>query len=343
MDSLFSGYIPPIIDDICVSKDEFGGKVKYFMSSDKKSQYFKLNAAQYNFFAEFIPYALKERDSLKLDQKCREISEGKISLNVICQMLQRYNLFDDDKGIKTKVTIDLNSKKFLEIPLEKLNRKRNVWKACFNVVCIISVLIIMMSLAGLILYREHIINELSNMKFSIENVDLKSLIAIAFISALAIVLHESGHLLMAQKLGIEWKSINVSFIWGISPIFYVRYKNFPPVRFRLTSLTAGHFPTTEYIRCIIRRRNVFMKLEISIKFIDENGMEATKPVTVDTSVPDFDDFHDVNDFLLVFDQLEKAGLKLRNESFSTALAQYMETMSKKNCTDSKAPKRLPHT
>ena len=117
----------------------------------------------------------------------------------------------------------------------------------------------------------------------------------------------------------------------------------PPVRFRLTSLTAGHFPTTEYIRCIIRRRNVFMKLEISIKFIDENGMEATKPVTVDTSVPDFDDFHDVNDFLLVFDQLEKAGLKLRNESFSTALAQYMETMSKKNCTDSKAPKRLPHT
>lgn len=121
------------------------------------------------------------------------------------------------------------------------------------------------------------------------------------------------------------------------------YKNIPPVRFRLTSLTAGHFPTTEYIRCIIRRRNVFMKLEISIKFIDENGMEATKPVTVDTSVPDFDDFHDVNDFLLVFDQLEKAGLKLRNESFSTALAKYMETMSKKNCTDSKAPKRLPHT
>lgn len=86
-----------------------------------------------------------------------------------------------------------------------------------------------------------------------------------------------------------------------------------------------------------------MKLEISVKFIDENGMEATRPVTVDTSVPDFDDFHDERDFLLVFDQLEKTGLKLRNESFSAALAQYMETMSKKNCTDSKAPKRPPHT
>lgn len=81
-----------------------------------------------------------------------------------------------------------------------------------------------------------------------------------------------------------------------------------------------------------------MKLEISIKFIDENGMEATKPVTVDTSVSDFDDFHNVNGFLLVFDQLEKAGLKLRNESFSTALAQYMETMSKKTARTAKYPK-----
>ena len=72
--------------------------------------------------------------------------------------------------------------------------------------------------------------------------------------------------------------------------------------------------------------------------LDENGMEATKPVTVDTPVPDFDDFHDVSDFLLVFDQLEKAGLKLRNESFSTALTQYMETMSKKNARTAKYPK-----
>ena len=74
-----------------------------------------------------------------------------------------------------------------------------------------------------------------------------------------------------------------------------------------------------------------MKLEISVKFIDENGTEATKPVVIDTTVPGFDDFHDVDDFLPVFDQLEKAGLELRNESFSAALTQYMEELSKKNC------------
>lgn len=86
-----------------------------------------------------------------------------------------------------------------------------------------------------------------------------------------------------------------------------------------------------------------MKLEISVKFIDENGMEATRPVTVDAPVPGFDDFHDAGDFLQVFDQLEQAGLKLRNESFSAALAQYIETMSKKNCTGGRAPQRPSHT
>ena len=74
---------------------------------------------------------------------------------------------------------------------------------------------------------------------------------------------------------------------------------------------------------------LFRSLEISVKFIDENGAEATRPVVIDTTVPGFDDFHDVDDFLPVFDQLEKAGLELRNESFSTALAQYMEELSKK--------------
>lgn len=72
-----------------------------------------------------------------------------------------------------------------------------------------------------------------------------------------------------------------------------------------------------------------MKLEISVKFIDECGLEVIKPVIIDTSVPNFDDFHDVNDFLPVFDQLERSGLRLRDEAFSIALTQYMETLSKK--------------
>lgn len=72
-----------------------------------------------------------------------------------------------------------------------------------------------------------------------------------------------------------------------------------------------------------------MKFEITMKFVDESGQEVTNPLVVDTPVPDFDDFHDANDFLSVFDQLEKAGLKLRDQSFAAALSQYLEELSKK--------------
>lgn len=82
-----------------------------------------------------------------------------------------------------------------------------------------------------------------------------------------------------------------------------------------------------------------MKLEISVKFIDEDGSEAIKPVIIDTSVPGFDDFHDVNDFLPVFHQLEQAGLELRDETFSTALTHYLEEMSKKNSPNNQSPQR----
>ncbi|MDR2025287.1 MAG: hypothetical protein LBQ71_19065 [Hungatella sp.] len=86
--------IPLIVDDICVSKDKFCGKEKYFMASEKKEQFFKLNEVQYNFFAEFLPYALEEHNRIKLEEKCRIISNGKISLQTIIKMLYRYNLFE---------------------------------------------------------------------------------------------------------------------------------------------------------------------------------------------------------------------------------------------------------
>lgn len=81
-----------------------------------------------------------------------------------------------------------------------------------------------------------------------------------------------------------------------------------------------------------------MKLEISVKFIEDDGSEAIKPVVIDTSVPGFDDFHYVNDFLPVFHQLEQTGLELRDETFSTALTYYLEEMSKKNSLNNQSSK-----
>lgn len=220
-------YIPLIVDDICVSKDKFCGKVKYFMASEKKEQFFKLNEVQYNFFLEFIPYALEEHNITKLEEKCRVISNGKISLQTIIKMLDRYHLFEkEETKIKSKVTIDYNSKKFVEVKLDGLNNYQKQWKILFYIIFTISFVIIGASMIEIFFYHDNIYKIVNGIKFSMDTIRLKSIVAVVIIVGLSVILHEMGHLLTAQVLGIEWKSITVSFVWGLNPIFYVRYKNF---------------------------------------------------------------------------------------------------------------------
>lgn len=227
MDLSFESNIPLIVDDIRVSKDKFCGKVKYFMASEKKEQFFKLNEVQYNFFAEFLPYALEEHNTTKLEEKCRIISNGKISLQTIIKMLYRYNLFENgEREIKSKVTIDYNSRKFVEVKLDRLNRYQKQWKILFYIMLTISFVMIGASIIEMIFYHDNIYKIINGIKFSMDTIGLKSIVAVIIIVGLSVILHEMGHLLTAQVLGIEWKSISVSFVWGLNPIFYVRYKNF---------------------------------------------------------------------------------------------------------------------
>lgn len=227
MDLLSNAVFPQIVDDLCLSKDDFGGKTKYFMASDKKAQFFKLTKVQYDFFTEFLPFAMQEYECEKLEEKCKALSNGMLSLDTIYRMLEKYHLFENrNEEIQTKVAIDYNSRKMIEIPLENLNKKRKLWQVCFRIIMVISVLLIIVSGVKVFLEYDQVGQIIGNIRFSIYDTSISSIIAAILISFLAILLHEIGHLLMAQELGIEWKSISVSFIWGLSPIFYVRYKNF---------------------------------------------------------------------------------------------------------------------
>lgn len=223
----FSSELPQIVDDLCVSKDEFGGKIKYFMASDKKSQFFKLTKVQYEFFSEFLPYALQGHEKEQLEQKCQDLSKGMLSLDTIYQMLKKYHLLEDKTGtMQTRVAIDYNSKKMLEIPLEKLNKKRRIWQGCFRIVMLFSAFLIIFTSFKILGEFTQTVKLIKSIKFSLYETDIWSFAALIIISLLAIILHEIGHLLIAQELGIEWKSISISLIWGLSPIFYIRYKNF---------------------------------------------------------------------------------------------------------------------
>ena len=71
------------------------------------------------------------------------------------------------------------------------------------------------------------------------------------------------------------------------------------------------------------------KMEITVKIINDDGTETLQPVTIDTDIPDYDDFKGPDTFLQDFDVYEKAVLKLRNDAVKEATDAYLEDIAKK--------------
>ena len=73
-----------------------------------------------------------------------------------------------------------------------------------------------------------------------------------------------------------------------------------------------------------------MKMEIIVKFKNEDGTEALKTTTIDAEVPEFDEFKGPDNFREVFDKCERAVLKARNTVAELAMEEYLTELSKKN-------------
>jgi hypothetical protein len=131
-----------------------------------------------------------------------------------------------ESEIKSKVTIDYNSRKFIEVKLDRLNRYQKQWKILFFMMLTMSFVMISVLIIEVFFYHDNIYKIINSIKFSMDSTGLKSIVVVVILAGVSVILHEMGHLLAAQVLGIEWKSINISFVWGLNPIFYVRYKNF---------------------------------------------------------------------------------------------------------------------
>ena len=80
-------------------------------------------------------------------------------------------------------------------------------------------------LHGNAIYQEYISKKVYNQKVIIDWTKI-NVWMILFGGIFSIVGHEIGHLLSANHYGIEWKSITIALKWGISPVYYIRYKNF---------------------------------------------------------------------------------------------------------------------
>ncbi len=72
-----------------------------------------------------------------------------------------------------------------------------------------------------------------------------------------------------------------------------------------------------------------MKIEIIVKFKNEDGTETLKPITIDTDIPEFDEFKGPDNFREVFYKCERAVLKARNTAAELAMEEYLNELSKK--------------
>ena len=221
-----------VVDDIVVTEDYFMKKHKYFMVSDSRGKYIKLTPNQYNFYKTMIPWFLKTDDETKLKEVLSEYTNGAIAFEALKKSLQEHNLLREATAErKGTVEAEFTSNRLCEIPLDKFQKKyAKGLNMCWYLLVIVALLSVIAATAIGVRYVQvnhgfsFLRNE--NTKLTWDNIENINLWIILIGGFLCIFGHEIGHLLSAVHYGIEWKTITIALRWGISLVYYVKYKNF---------------------------------------------------------------------------------------------------------------------
>jgi len=78
-----------------------------------------------------------------------------------------------------------------------------------------------------------------------------------------------------------------------------------------------------------RRRDIEMKMRITVNIENEDNTEVTEPTTIEIDVPDFEAFTGPDKFGEVFDQYEREVLKARNAAIEAATEKYLSELAQK--------------
>lgn len=230
-----------VVDDIVLSRDEFFGKKKYFLISEKRGKYLKLTEEQYKFYDKIFQCCRNDCNEMELEKIVKEYSNEKISLKQLKETLKKYNLLKDPVVNEQKCTVELefSSRKVCDICLNNIQIKygkglRFLW----NVIKILSNILILIAVAFFLRNLHDGIIGFNNTEIYISDINY---IFLGTGLLLCVFLHEIGHLLSANYNGIEWKNINFALRWGVSLVYYVKYKNFyaHPSKAKLYTILAG--------------------------------------------------------------------------------------------------------
>lgn len=217
-----------VVDDLTLYEDPGFYKKKYFLLSDERETYLKLNEQQYLYFKVLIPYL---NGSIKKEQIEEEIKNDlgqSIDISKGIEFLYHKGLlYGTEKEIVSKIELELSGKKLFEAPLGAIQEKYGVLlKRTFVIIMFLSWISIIVG-AILIIKNPQIVVETyrESKGFQWSKVALWEYAFVGIGILLSVVIHEMGHILTANYFGIKIKSFNFLIHMGISPVFYIKYKN----------------------------------------------------------------------------------------------------------------------
>ena len=118
--------IPKCVSDLTIYQEKFLGKNKYFMISDQREKYLKLNKIQYDFYNQIIVLMDGSHTKQDFEKKLVEITHGNMKADQVIDVMYRNNLLENKyEEPKSKVELELSSTKVMEIPLENFQKKHS--------------------------------------------------------------------------------------------------------------------------------------------------------------------------------------------------------------------------
>ena len=218
-----------IVDDIIITEDVFLKKKKYFLSSESRGKYIRLTGNQYSVFSRIIPIMLSTDDESEIAERFRLETGQEIEIEKIGSVFKKHNLlYESCQERKGTVEAEFTSNKLCEIKLGKLQEKAGTVFSIMWWLLAVTFILLLAAVAAIGYMRFSAGEELIRLRRMDSFSAFMNLDPLILASGLimCIVGHEAGHLLTAHHTGIKWKSITVALKWGISAMYYVKYRNF---------------------------------------------------------------------------------------------------------------------
>lgn len=235
-----------IESDVVLFHDYILCKDKYFLSSEKKNVYLKINKDEYTFLKLIIPYMDGTRNITQIEKEIYDNTGKKLDISQLINFLYKFSLLkNSDAKNKSKVELDLYSKKLHVINVGKIQKEKSyIMNIILICIMILFFAVILLNISNIVVGKNIIvINDISSTGVFGDKQGFCKMFFIFIFSYSCMFIHELGHILVANYYNIKIRNVNIIMKMGIIPGFYINYENLYSIRssVKIRVLLAGVF------------------------------------------------------------------------------------------------------